>query len=99
MIPLMKQFLTAERMGDCESHLECIEVILPFFHVAGHLNYAKSARFCLQDRRSLKGKMNPLKYKKFTDDDFLLLVEGGIIYTQDNIEGIERYYVLESSKS
>lgn len=50
----MKQFLAAERMGDRKSHLECIELMLPFFYAAGHFNCAKSARLYLQDMRSLK---------------------------------------------
>lgn len=56
MVSLMKQFLAAERMGDWESHLQSIELMLPFFHAAGHFNYAKSARLYLQDMRSLKEK-------------------------------------------
>lgn len=41
-------------MGDWESHLDCIELIIPFFHAAGHFNYAKSARLYLQDMRKLE---------------------------------------------
>lgn len=70
LVSLMKQFLAAEKMGDWESHLQCIELMLPFFHAAGHFNYAKSARLYLQDMRSLKEKMDPVEYKKFTDDRF-----------------------------
>lgn len=68
MVSLIKQFLAAERMGDWESHLQCIELMLPFFHAAGHFNYAKSARLYLQDMRGLKEKMDPTEYKKFTED-------------------------------
>ncbi|XP_046409257.1 uncharacterized protein LOC124174204 [Ischnura elegans] len=52
MVSLMKQFLAAERMGDWESHLECIELMIPIFHAAGHFNYAKSARLYVQDMRT-----------------------------------------------
>lgn len=44
MVSLHKKILAAERMGDWEAHLNCIEHMILFFHAAGHFNYAKSAR-------------------------------------------------------
>lgn len=50
MVSLLKKFLAAERMGDWKSYLNCIKLMIPFFHTAGHFNYAKSARQYLQDK-------------------------------------------------
>lgn len=44
----IKKFIAAERMGDCEEHLNCIEVMIPFVHASGHMNYANSAGLYLQ---------------------------------------------------
>lgn len=70
MVSLLKSFLAAERMGDWESHLKCIELMIPFFHAAGHFNYGKSARLYLQDMKNLKKTMDPNEYKKFTKEGF-----------------------------
>lgn len=70
MVTLLKQFLAAERMGDWKAHLECVELTIPFFHAAGHFNYAKSTRLYLQRMRSLKEKMDPEEFKKFTDGGY-----------------------------
>lgn len=70
MVSLLKSFLAAERMGDWESHLKYIEHMIPFFHAAGHFNYAKSSRLYLQDMNNLKTTMDPTEYKKFTEDGF-----------------------------
>ncbi|XP_052758830.1 uncharacterized protein LOC128202453 [Galleria mellonella] len=70
MVSLLKKFLAAERMGDWEAHLNCIELMIPFFHAAGHFNYAKSARLYLQKMRLLKLIMDPREFKKFTKEGF-----------------------------
>lgn len=79
MVSLSKQFLAAERMGDWKLHLECIELMIPFFHAAGHFHYAKSARLYLQDMRSLEKKWIQKNTKSSLTMDFLLLVE--VIFT------------------
>lgn len=70
MVSLLKKIIAAERMGNWKLHLQCVELALPFFHAAGHFNYAKSARLYLQDMRNLEKTMDPVEYKKFTDDGF-----------------------------
>lgn len=70
MVSLLKTFLAAERMGDWKLHLECIRNMLPFFHAAGHFNYSKSARLYLQDMKQLESKIDPVEYKRFTEDGY-----------------------------
>lgn len=47
-VSLAKLFIRAERMGDFELHLYCVKCMLPFFHSAGHLPYAKYAHYYVQ---------------------------------------------------
>lgn len=66
----MKKFIAAERMGNWELHLHCIETMIPFYHAAGHFNYAKSSRLYLQDMYHLRETMDPDEYEKFTKNGF-----------------------------
>lgn len=52
MVPLVKQFLQAERMGNLQLHLDTIKKMIPFFHAAGHYPYAKSGHWYLQEMSS-----------------------------------------------
>ena len=47
-VSLIKLFLRAERTGQWDLHLYCVRDILPYFHAAGHLHYAKAAQIYLQ---------------------------------------------------
>ena len=49
----MLKFITAERRGNWQLHLHCVEEIISHFHAAGHLQYAKSARLYLQQMNNL----------------------------------------------
>lgn len=70
MVSIFKDFIAAERMGKWNEHLVCVELLLPYFHAAGHLPYAKSAQLYLQDMRDLEKKMDPTEYQQFTNDGF-----------------------------
>lgn len=70
MVSLLKNILAAERMGDWNSHLQSVELTIPFFHAAGHFNYAKSARLYVQDMKNLETTMDVHEYHKFTDGGF-----------------------------
>jgi len=48
MVNLAKEFVFAERTGNFELHLKCISDMIPFFHAAGHIHYAKTAHLYLQ---------------------------------------------------
>ncbi|CAG9814961.1 unnamed protein product [Phaedon cochleariae] len=73
MCTLMKNYIQAERMGDWNLHLECVRDMIPYFHAAGHLNYAKSAHLYLQDMLSLEMKMDPDEYHKFTTEGYFTI--------------------------
>src|SRR6478609_9579178 len=63
-------FLYAERTGDWVMHMECIRRMIPYFHAAGHMAYAKSARLYLQDMKSIQSTMHEDEYKKFTKNGY-----------------------------
>lgn len=81
MVSLLKKFLAAERMGDWKSHLRCVELMIPFFHAAGHFNYAKSARLYLQDMNDLNNTMDPAEYEKFTEAGFFTSRRSNVFYS------------------
>lgn len=54
MTTLIKLFIQAERTGDWNLHLYTVHKMLPFFHSAGHFQYAKSAHLYLQDMMALQ---------------------------------------------
>lgn len=47
-ITILKYFIRAERTGDFELHLYSIKLMIPYFHAAGHLQYAKYAQLYLE---------------------------------------------------
>ena len=55
-VMLLQNFIRAERTGDWELHLYCVQHMIPYFHEAGYLHYAKAARIYLQDMEELKEK-------------------------------------------
>jgi hypothetical protein len=65
-VSLIKQFIYAERTGDWALHLNSIRQMIPYFHAAGHLAYAKSARIYLQQMQALQSTMNETEFGKFT---------------------------------
>ena len=47
-------------------HLESVREMIPFFHAAGHLAYAKSAHLYLQQMSVLEKRMPASEYEYFT---------------------------------
>jgi len=70
LVSLIKMFLYAERTGDWKLHLSCVQGMIPFFHAAGHLAYAKSARLYLQQIRKLEHMTSETEYNLFTTKGF-----------------------------
>jgi len=63
---LMLNFIKAERTGNWKLHLHCVQEMIPHFHAAGHLPYAKSARLYLQQMNSIAKVMPPEEYTLFS---------------------------------
>lgn len=73
MCTLMKNFIRAERTGDWKLHLHSVSDMIPYFHAAGHLNYAKSAHLYYQDMLTLQEKMDPEEFVKFTTQGYFTI--------------------------
>lgn len=65
LVHILRQFIYAERMGNCYLHLECVEIKIPFFHSTGYFQYVKSAHLYLQDIYQLEKHMHSEEFKKF----------------------------------
>ncbi|ELT97068.1 hypothetical protein CAPTEDRAFT_185955 [Capitella teleta] len=65
-VSLIKLFVDAERTGDWALHQTSIRQMIPYFHAAGHLAYAKSARIYLQQMQALQSTKNETEFGKFT---------------------------------
>lgn len=70
MVSIIKDFIAAEKSGDWSAHLQNVALMIPFFHSAGHMSYAKSAQLYLQDMHDLKENINPQEYKTFTEGGY-----------------------------
>ena len=53
-ISILKKFILAERTSNWQLHLDLSTEILNLFASTGHINYAKSARFHIQQMKSLQ---------------------------------------------
>ena len=64
----MRISVRAERSGDWKLHLYAVQQMLPYFHAASHLNYAKYAHIYLQQMSKLSNLVSPLLYQLFAVD-------------------------------
>lgn len=70
LVTLVKLFISSERMGNWDQHLETVWKMLPYFHASGHFAYAKCAHLYLQDMLNLKQIMSVEEYDKFSAHGF-----------------------------
>ncbi|ELU05771.1 hypothetical protein CAPTEDRAFT_216916 [Capitella teleta] len=94
-VSLIKLFIYAERTGDWALHLNSIRQIIPYFHAAGHLAYAKSARIYLQQMQALQSTMNETEFGKFTKTGYFTIrrkdnLWGGIFSDQSIEQNLMR---------
>ena len=72
-VALLQRFIRAERTGDWKLHLSCVREMIPHFHAAGHLPYAKSARLYLQQMEALEHTMPGNEYAIFTEKGYFTI--------------------------
>ena len=70
---LMLKFITAERTGNWQLSLHCVEEMIPHFHAAGHFQYSKSGRLYLQQLNNLVHVMAPEQYTLFSDKGYFTI--------------------------
>jgi len=64
MVDILKTFITAERIGNWELHLQTLNDMLPFLAAAGHNLYVKCVRLYLQSMGTLE-RDKPEVYRDF----------------------------------
>ena len=72
-VALLQRFIRAERTGDWKLHLSCVKEMIPHFHSAGHLPYAKSARLYLQQMEALEHTMPGNEYTLFAEKGYFTI--------------------------
>ena len=70
LVSLLHLFIKAERTGNWNLHLHCIKNMLPFFHAAGHMAYARYAHLYVQQMENLHNVLPVEEFKKFNEQGF-----------------------------
>lgn len=70
MVRLILLFLRAERTGDWELHLFCINAMIPLFHSGGHVAYAKCARLYHNQMTKLSTIMDETQHTTYTTSGY-----------------------------
>lgn len=73
LISITKKFIQAERMGDWNLHLKCIQIMIPIFYACGHFHYVKCAQLYLQDMINLESRLTPEEFKLFTEEGYFTI--------------------------
>ena len=73
IVTLVRNFIQSERTGDWPLHLDTVRKMLPFFHVLGHLHYAKSAHLYHQEMCSLHDVMDKNEFQAYTEKGFFTI--------------------------
>ena len=72
-IDLILKFIYAERSGSWQLHVSTTLEMLPYFHAAGHLPYAKSAHLYAQQMINISTKMSEKELQLFTKKGFFTI--------------------------
>ena len=72
-VKMIMFYLRAERAGNWDLHLYAIALMIPYFHAAGHTNYAKCSRLYIEQMKRLKEVMSPDEYTKYTTNGYFTL--------------------------
>ena len=70
-ISILKKFILAEITSNWQLHLDSSNEMLNLFALTGHINYAKSARFYIQQMKSLQ-EDHPWLFEQFTKGEHAL---------------------------
>ena len=79
-VTLMKNFIAAERMADWSLHLQSVRNMRPYFHSAGHFQYAKSTHLFLQEMMELETTLSEAEFTKFKENGYYT-IRSCLLYT------------------
>ena len=72
-VSIMRLFIRAERTVDWWLHIYSVKQMLPYFHAAGHLAYAKWTHLNIQQRMELYNIMPEKEYDQFTEQGYFTI--------------------------
>jgi hypothetical protein len=72
-VQLIRNYIRVERSGNWQLHLQCVKEMLPYFHAAGHLHYAKSVHLYLQQMTNLQNLMSQHELELFTSHGYFTI--------------------------
>ena len=72
-VSIIRLFIRTERTGDRWFHLYSVKQMLPYFHAAGHLAYAKSDHLYVQQMMELHNIIPENEYDQFTEQCYFTI--------------------------
>ena len=83
-------FIHTKRTVNWWLHVHSVKQMLPYFHAAGHLAYAKSAHLYIQQMMELQHIMPWKEYKQFTQEGYFAIQHSdkfcGGVFSDQTIE-------------
>ena len=79
-------FIFSELSGDWELQKHCLKLMIPIFHAAGHLAYAKCTRLMLNQMNGLKCWIPGQEYKHFTEKGYFITRRKNIYFNGNFID-------------
>ena len=95
----MHLFIYAERIGDFQLHLHCVEKMIPFFHASNYFKYAKSTRRYLDTMREL-GKFMPAdQYAEYTQSGYFTIRRSDRFWSGNFTDQTIEQYLMKNLKA
>lgn len=99
LVEIVRMYIRAERSGDWNLHLYCVQSMLPYFHAAGHLNYAKTAHVYLQRMLKLRDTMSPTDLENFVGKSYFTIRRTDKFWSGTWSDMIIEQYLMRAMKS
>ena len=99
MTHLLRLFLFAERTGDFDLHLYCMEQYIPLFHSAGHFNYAKATPLYVQQMKNLKHNIPEDTYDLYAGKGYYTIRRKGIYFAGNSSDPVIEQDLMRLSKT
>jgi hypothetical protein len=99
MVELVRLYIKAERAGDWDLHLYCVQQMLPYLHSAGHLNYAKTAHIYLQRMLELQKTMPQSELERFVGKAYFTIRRTDKFWSGTWTDMVIEQYLMRSIKS
>lgn len=80
-------------------HINTVKQMIPYFHAAGHLLYAKSTQIYLQQMLSLQMKMSNNDFNRFVNKGFFTVRRTDGFFTGNWTDMTIERTLMRSSKS